>query len=184
MEDKLIKNSVIFSGSKDGDGAYLNLAYELGEKLASNGFTVVNGGGPGLMDKVAKGAFENGGKVVGVHWQIDGRELSRFNTETLTFSELRPRQNKLLSLADAYIALPGGIGTVFELYEILVKKYLGEIEKDTPIFLLGKDFWENFVLLAEKQITRGFVEESFKEYFTVVDSVAEVLFDLNNSNNK
>lgn len=173
-----IKNVVIFSGSSEGDGAYVSLAKDLGRSLAVNGFTLVNGGGPGLMDTVAKSAFEQGGKVIGVHFEHEGRNPSKYNTETLKYKELFPRQQKIISLADAFVVLPGGLGTLYELVEVLVKKYLLEIGTAVPVLLLSEEFWRPFMEMAKLQEKRKFIGEKVMSSFKIVDSVDEVLMEL------
>lgn len=173
-----IKNVVIFSGGNEGDGTYITLASELGITLARNNFTVVNGGGPGLMDVVAKGAFEEGGKVIGVHFEYEGRMPSKYNTETLKYKELFPRQQKVISLADAFVVLPGGLGTLYELVEVMAKKYLTEISADVPILLLSKEFWNPFVRLTDLQKKRKFIGEKVINSFKVVDTIDEILTEL------
>jgi uncharacterized protein (TIGR00730 family) len=173
-----IKNVVIFSGGTEGDGAYVTLANELGKSLAKNGFTVVNGGGPGLMDIVAKGAFEEGGKVIGVHFEFEGRTPSKYNTETLKYKELFPRQQKVISLADAFVVLPGGLGTLYELVEVIAKKYLSEIGSDVPVILISEEFWDPFLKLTDLQKKRKFIGEKVINSFKVVNTIDEVLMEL------
>ena len=177
-EQNKIKNVAIFSGGNEGDGTYTILASELGKSLAENGFTIVNGGGPGLMDIVAKGAFEKGGKVIGVHFEYEGRTPSKYNTETITYKELFPRQQKIISLADAFVVLPGGLGTLYELVEVMAKKYLNEIGESVPIILISKEFWDPFIKLADFQKKRGFIGEKVMNSFKIVDTIDELLMEL------
>lgn len=168
----------IFSGSSEGRGDYVGLTEKLGIELARNNFAIVNGGGPGLMEVVAKSAYENGGEVIGVNFEFEGRNPSRYNTETISYAELYPRQQKIISLADAFVVLPGGIGTIFELFEVLAKKYLQEIDRKTPIILVSKEFWNGIVQMLETQIEKGFMKKEIFENFKIVDSIGEVLVEL------
>lgn len=169
------KKVAVFSGSKEGTGEYIELAQEIGKALAQNNLTVVNGGGPGLMEVIAKGAYENGGEVIGVHFEFEGRNPSKYNTETLSYTELYPRQQKIISLADAFVILPGGLGTIFELFEILAKKYLQEIDKDVPIILVSQKFWKNTIEMLQVQVEKGFMNKEFFENFLVVESAQEII---------
>jgi len=178
MNGKVKKKIAVFSGSREGTGEYVELAAKLGSELARNNFTVVNGGGPGLMEIVAKNAFESDGEVVGVHFELEGRKQSGYNTKTLSYKELYPRQQKIISLADAFVVLPGGLGTIFELLEILAKKYLQEIDKKTPIILVSKEFWSGIVRMMETQIKNGFMKKEIFKDFKIVDSIEEVLIEL------
>lgn len=168
----------IFSGSSEGTGEYIELTEKLGSELAKNNFIVVNGGGPGLMEVVAKSAFENGGEVIGVHFEFEGRNPSKHNTETISYTDLYPRQQKIISLADAFVVLPGGIGTVFELLEILAKKHLNEMRRKTPIILVSIEFWSGIIQMMETQVEMGFMKKEMFENFKIVDSAEEVLSEL------
>lgn len=171
------KKVAVFSASNEGTGEYIELAESLGKALTQNNFTTVNGGGPGLMELVARGAHREGGEVVGIHFEHEGRQPSKHNTETISYKELQPRQQKIISLADAFVVLPGGLGTAFELLEVLAKKHLGE--KKVPIILVSHEFWDDLLKMMEKQIKRGFMSEKFLENFKIVDSAEEVVGELN-----
>lgn len=175
MRNQFIEKVAVFSGSSEGTAEHVELAKDLGRKLAINGLTVVNGGGPGLMEVVAKSAFEAGGKVVGVHFEHEQRKPSRFNTETISFKELRPRQQKIIDLADAFVALPGGLGTTFELLEVLAKKYLGEIDSETPIVLASKGFWTDMNKMMAAQVESGFMRKEVLGLLHVVDTAEEII---------
>jgi len=131
------------------------------------------------MEVVAKSAFENNGRVIGVHFEFEGRNPSLYNTETFTYTELYPRQQKIISLADAFIVLPGGIGTAYELFEILAKKQVGEIQKKTAIILVSKVFWNAVVQLLETQVKKGFLSSEVFNHFVLLDSVDEIIEELN-----
>jgi len=176
-----IKNVVVFSGSSEGNGVYAKLAGELGKILAQNDYAVANGGGPGLMELVAKSAFENNGKVIGIHYATEGRKQSKYNTETVSYEELGPRQQKLMSLGDAFVVLPGGLGTLYELVEIIVKKYIGEIHKNVPIIVVSSEYWKPFNELINKQIQKQFMTNKVPDSFKVVDTPEEVLSVLQNA---
>lgn len=172
------KKIAIFSGSSVGDNKYIEVSEKLGKEIALNRHTVVNGGGPGLMDIVAKAAFEEGGEVVGIHFATESRESSKYNTTTESFTELRPRQDRIIELADCFVVLPGGLGTIYEFYEVLAKKFLGEIDNKKPIIMIGKEFWSSMEKMMEMQINSGFMKKEMLEKFTVVDSVEEVMKEI------
>lgn len=172
------KKIAIFSGSSEGTGEYVELTKTLGQKLAENSFTIVNGGGPGLMEVVAKSAHENGGEVVGIHFEFEGRVQSKYNTETISFTELYPRQQKIISMADAFVVLPGGIGTIFELIEVVAKKHLQEINEKIPIILVSREFWNSVLQMMRMQIDKGFIKKEMLENLKIVDSAEEVLLEL------
>lgn len=179
FSDEPIKNVAVFSGSSNGDGSYLELAEDLGKRLVLDGFTVVNGGGPGLMDVVAKAAFEQHGKVIGIHFEHESRTPSKYNTETISYKELAPRQQKVISLAQAFIVLPGGLGTLYEFIEILAKKHLQELDSQIPIILYPREFWKPLTSMMVSQKEKGFLSEKTLESFKVAASVDEILLELN-----
>ena len=176
-----IKKVVVFSGSTEGDGSYVSLAEDLGRSLALAGYTVVNGGGPGLMEVVAKSAYENGGKVIGIHFNHEGRIKSKYNSETISYSEIIPRQQKVMSLGDAFVVLPGGLGTLYELVEVLAKKHLGDINKEIPVLLSPEEFWRPFNDIIKQQINKQFMSKEMSKKFKVVDSAKDVLAELGGS---
>lgn len=177
-QDKLDFNVSVFSAASIGDGAYVDLAMKLGKALAAEGFTTVNGGGPGLMDIVAKGAFEAGGQVMGIALEFEGRAPSQYNTKSEVYRKLVERQKRINDLGQAYIALPGGIGTLYEIMDILAQKRAWEISGNIPVIFLGRDFWKPLVSMIDMQISKGFVSKDFMNNFRVVDSVDEVITEL------
>lgn len=172
------KKVAIFSGSSEGTGEYVELTKKLGQKLAENNFAIVNGGGPGLMEVIAKSVYENGGEVIGIHYEFEGRNPSKYNSETISFGELNARQQKIISLADAFIVLPGGLGTIFELIEVLAKKYVQEIDKNIPIILVSRKYWINILEMFETQIENGFMKKEILESFCVMESAEEIIAKL------
>src|SRR3989344_3567971 len=122
------KNIVVFAANDDTREKkkyYYGLAYETGKALAEAGFTTVTGGGPGLMNEVARGAYENKGETHGVCLNVKNRIHSSFLTTREMFDLLNPRQDKLLQIADGFISLPGGIGTLYEVVAVLALKRKG-----------------------------------------------------------
>lgn len=93
---------------------YFPIAHQTGQLLAQAGFVTVTGAGPGMMDEALRGAHDANGQTIGVALAIKERKKSQFAHEEYVFDKLNPRQDKLISLADGYIAVPGGIGTLYE----------------------------------------------------------------------
>lgn len=161
------KNIVVFAGNgcrKDREEFYYSLSYETGKILARRGFTVVTGGGPGLMNQALKGAYENNGKTIGVRLHQKGKVQSPYVTETFLYHRLKPRQAKLISLADAFLALPGGIGTFYEIFEVLSLKRKGEIKASIPLILIG-EYYEEFLKLISLMEKEGLVQKSIYSLF-------------------
>ena len=148
---------VVFSASADGSKEHRQLAFLLGKVCAEHGWTICNGGGPGLMNTVLQGVTSADGESVSVCLALEGRQHSPLARSILTTNDLRTRQDKLLELGDAFVALPGGIGTIYEVMEILALKNAGMIKPDVPMILLGA-FWHDFedVLLQYK--SQGYIK--------------------------
>ena len=153
---------------------YLALAYKTGKLLAENGFTIVTGAGDGLMEETARGAFEAHGDTVGIGLHYEGREESKHIKNIEVFKKLIPRQEKLFTLADAYIALPGGVGTFFEIYNVLAFKRLNEMPKDVPFILIG-EYFEMIQKDLDKMIREGFLEKTASSLYVIVKTPEEAV---------
>ncbi|MBI3379696.1 TIGR00730 family Rossman fold protein [Candidatus Gottesmanbacteria bacterium] len=176
------KKIVVFAGNecvKDKEKYYFSLAYKLGKLLAKDGFIVVTGGGPGLMNEVMKGAYEHGGETIGVRLNIPGRKHSEFVKRTLLFEDLNKRQDKLLHMADGFISLPGGVGTFYEIFAVLALKRDGELSKNTPMILIDEYFAE-FKNLMNKLYREGFAEKEIKQFYSCVRTPEEAIVQLIN----
>jgi uncharacterized protein (TIGR00730 family) len=163
-------NSIcVYCGSSDKiDAAYLIAAHEMGAVLAAKGLQLVYGAGKsGLMGAVANGALENGGEVIGVMPEI-------FNTSTLVHNGLtrleivetmHQRKARMAELSDAFIALPGGYGTLEELFEILTWAQIGLHQK--PVGLLNfRLYFDPLLALIEKASSEGFIYHEHQALFS------------------
>lgn len=171
------KNIVVFAGNdckKEKELYYFNLAYKTGKLLANAGFATVTGGGPGLMNETMRGAFENSGKTIGIRLKIPGRSHSEYATEHLVFDALNPRQEKLLALGDAFVSLPGGIGTIYEIAAVLALKRKGEIPEEKPLILID-EYFAPYKKMMENMVEEGFLNHDFREYFQYVKTPEEAI---------
>ena len=134
------------SKAKAGDSTFA-LALETGRLLARAGFTIANGGYDGTMLAAAKGAAEAGGEVVGVTCSVfkSGR-VNEYVTQEIATDSLDERLDTLIELGQAYVALPGGTGTLLELAKVWELKNKGFLKGDKPIILVG-EFWKPLVEL-------------------------------------
>jgi uncharacterized protein (TIGR00730 family) len=153
----------VFCGASSGRlTAYTSAARSFGGLLASRGLGLVYGGGRvGLMGAVADGALEAGGEVTGVIPQeLVARELAHDGlSELIVVQSLHERKAMMASLADAFVALPGGFGTLDELLEQLTWSQLGLHNK--PVGLLDVEgFWAPLIGLARHATEEGFVREA------------------------
>jgi hypothetical protein len=149
---------------------------ELSKKLSEAGYSVITGGGPGLMEAGNKGAFENGGESIGLHIHLP---MEQHNNPYMNVkSEFRYffiRKLMFIKYAMAYVALPGGYGTLDELSEALVLIQTHRI-KPFPIVLFGVDFWSGLIDWFKNQmVTNGFCKEEDLDLFMVTDDIDEVV---------
>jgi len=183
----LMKNVVVFAGNecvKEREDYYYRLAYDTGIVLAKNGFVTITGGGPGLMNEVMRGAVSTGGKTIAVCLEISGRKHTLFATEKTVYHSLSDRQNKLLSLGEAFISLPGGIGTLFEITQVLAMKRKEEISRDLPLILIGNPHFSNFNSLIRYLNKDGFVPPQITDFYRTVDNPQQAVDLLNRYNKK
>ncbi len=165
----------IFCGSgcaKIRQPYYFDIAYQTGKALAQAGFVVITGAGPGLMDEALRGAHEAGGETIGVALNMDGRKRSQSAGTVFAYDTLGPRQAKIMELADAFVALPGGIGTLYELTEVLALKRVNELPHRKPLVLLG-DYYQHLIKVFDDMITEGFADESLQELFHLAKEPAD-----------
>jgi hypothetical protein len=175
----------VYCGSSDKIHAdYLTAAYEMGAALAGQQLRLVYGAGStGLMGEVAKGALENGGEVIGVMPAI-------FNTPTLVHNgltrleivdDMHKRKARLAELSDAFIALPGGFGTMEELFEMLTWAQIGLHKK--PVGLLNvRHYFDPLLKLIENARVEGFIYSEHQELFTSSDKPSVLLEALTDHN--
>lgn len=167
-----MKNVVVFAGNdcvQVRQEYYYSLAYKTGKLLAEEGYTVVSGGGPGLMNELMRGAFEAGGKTIAVCLQIAGRRQTEFASEKLVFHNLNERQTKLIEYGDAFLSLPGGVGTLYEIAAILALKRKGEIDIKKPFILIGQ-YFQNLQVFLESIIKEGFMSGNLHDFYKLADT--------------
>lgn len=137
----MTKNTITIFGSsfpKPGDAEYI-FAYELGKKLGENGFSICNGGFYGTMEAAAKGAYEVDAETIGVTVDLFNLKANQFIKTEIRCSNLFERIQKLISLADGFIVLKGGTGTLLEYAAILELNNKNLI--DSKPIAADKEFW-------------------------------------------
>src|SRR5690554_5546144 len=137
--------SVFGSARIRPDSPYYALSEGVGARLAKAGLPVIAGGGPGIMEAANKGAFEAGGHSVGLNIKLP-REASnnQYQTHSLTFDYFYSRKATFFMHSAAYIALPGGFGTLDELFEVLTLVQTRKVPP-APIVLIGTEFWSGLM---------------------------------------
>jgi uncharacterized protein (TIGR00730 family) len=167
------KRIVVFSGSACTDPGWMELAVKLGQSLGQSGYMTINGGGPGLMHLVLKGAKDAGGSTFAVQLGKHEREQSPFADETISFENLKPRQDELLKWGDAFVALPGGIGTFYEVLEILALKNTGFL-RSKPLILLTHHYTPFLEWMQSGQLA-GMVPDEWGEYFDFAPELSDCI---------
>ncbi|MBS1738689.1 MAG: TIGR00730 family Rossman fold protein [Bacteroidetes bacterium] len=173
-----MKAITVFCGSNSGfKEVYQQQAFLLGKKLAGENIGVVYGGARiGLMGAVADGALQNGGKVYGVIPEfLRSKEIAHEGlTELILVTSMHERKVKMNELSDGVIALPGGFGTMEELFEMLTWAQLGLHKK--PIALLNTNsFYDYLIRAAETMVIEGFLKKSNLDILLVDDQIDSLL---------
>jgi uncharacterized protein (TIGR00730 family) len=168
----------VYCGSSAGSGPeFAESARALGAQLARAGITVVYGGAEvGLMGLVADAALAAGGRVVGViPRHLFGREIAHQNlTELVEVGSMHERKQRMFELADAFVALPGGMGTLEELTEITTWAQLGLHHKPIVTLDVG-GYWAGFHSFLRAAVRHGFMKPENLELIANVAAVADVL---------
>ena len=173
-----MKRVSVFCGSSHGtDKVFEAQAYELGKLLAERNIELVYGGtNVGLMGAVANGALEHGGKVIGVVPEcISSKGIAHTGlTELILVDTMHQRKAKMYDLSDGIITLPGGYGTLEELFEILTWAQLGLHKK--PVAILNIDYFYDALLShIHKMVNKGFMKDANKEMLIVSHDMEEML---------
>jgi uncharacterized protein (TIGR00730 family) len=178
-----MKNILIYCGSSYGNNEiYIQTAQKVGETLAKQNLRLVYGGGSaGLMGTTADAVLANGGEVVGIipsfmeAWEVQHKNL----TETIVVESMHVRKQLMADRADAIIALPGGWGTLDELFEILTWRQIGL--HSMPIGLLNTNgFYDDLLKMLDKMAAEGFVREANTKFLIIDNDIDSLLEKLRN----
>jgi len=173
-----IRSLCVLCGSRDGsDPVYRQAAIDLATLMVQRGVRLVYGGGSiGLMGVIADTVLAEGGEVVGVipdfliRWEVGHCKL----TELIVTDSMHDRKRKMFEMADAFVVLPGGLGTLDETFEIITWKQLRL--HDCPIVVFDVDgYWAPLMTLIQHAIGTGFAHPGTLDLFSVVDTPEAVL---------
>lgn len=173
---ELSKEVTVFGSARlSPDSKWYQEAESFGRILAENGFTVVTGGGPGIMEAANKGAKEAGGRSIGLNIELPFEQsINPFVTQSKSFHYFFSRKVMLAASAQAYVYFPGGFGTQDELFEILT---LIQTEKSEsiPVVLVGKEYWQGWYDWVSGTMFEQFdaIEKRDLELFKIVDTAEE-----------
>ena len=178
-----MKNICVYCSSSEYlDEKFYNIAYELGEKIAKNGDTLVYGGSNcGCMGKVANGVLANNGKVVGIIPQaiVDKGVTSPVSSEIIISKDMNDRKQMMEQKADIFIALPGSFGTMDEIFQVIVTKQLSYHSKGI-IFINVDNYYQPLFDMIENFYKYGFAREFNRELYYICDNVDDAINYCNN----
>ncbi|MCM4172921.1 TIGR00730 family Rossman fold protein [Arenibacter sp. TNZ] len=178
-----MKRIVVFCGSSEGnDPEIIKGAYKLGASLAKGGITLVYGAAKiGIMGKLAQGALENNGKVIGVIPDfLKMKEVFHDGlTQLIVTENMHQRKLRMHDLSDGIITLPGGYGTMEELFEMITWAQLGLHQK--PIGLLNVNgFYDELLAMLRTMVSKGFLKQEYYDILLVDNSVDGLLNKMKN----
>ena len=157
---------------------YYQKARTLAGKLAEHGYAIVTGGGPGIMQGANQGAFEAGGESVGLNIQLPMEQrINPYVKHSISFNYFFSRKVMLTFSAEAFIFFPGGYGTLDELFDLVTAVQTGKHERNVPILLFGRDYWEPLTKWIHDTMLDDLhtVSESDLKIFTVTDDIDEAV---------
>ncbi len=168
--------TVFGSARFDETHPYYKLGEEIGRALAQAGITVMTGGGPGLMEAANRGARSVGGASIGCNIQLPTEQQPNpYLDRMVEFRYFFVRKLMLVKYSYGFVALPGGFGTLDEIFETLVLIQTGKV-KSFPLILLGVDFWQPLVsMLRGRLLPAGTIDAPDVDRVTVTDSVPEAV---------
>ena len=158
-----------------GDELYAQTR-EIARRLGEMGFSIITGGGPGVMEASNRGALEAGVKSVGLNIQLPQEQLSNvYTTKSITFNHFFVRKIMLVKYASAFIMMPGGLGTLDEVTEVLTLMQTHKI-RPFPVVLFDGKYWNGFLdWLRSCALSRGFISESDFDLLRVCDHPDEAI---------
>lgn len=169
--------SIFGSARLDQDSIYYNLAVEVARHIAMKGFAIITGGGPGIMEAANRGALEANGPSCGLAIDLPFEsEPNRFINPKyrLKFRYFFIRKVMFIRYAQGYVFLPGGFGTLDELFEALTLIQTKKI-KPFPIYLMGKEYWhEMFKWIENTMLSHGCISTKDFDIFQITDDPEEV----------
>jgi uncharacterized protein (TIGR00730 family) len=152
------------------------LAREIGQALARRGFTVMTGGGPGIMEAANRGAKDARGRSIGCNIRLPKEQKPNpYLDDFITFRHFFVRKVMLVKYSYAFVALPGGFGTLDEIFETATLIQTRKIE-EFPVVLVGRDYWAPLLdFMRSRLVAHGTIDEADLARIAVTDSVGEVI---------
>ncbi len=169
----------VFGSARFGEGhAYYDVAREVGRRVSAMGFTVMTGGGPGLMEAANRGAHDHGGLSVGCNIKLPfEQQPNPYLDRWVTCHYFFVRKVLLFKYSYGFVVLPGGLGTLDELNEALTLIQTNKIA-DFPVVLIGTDYWAPFMTLLREMVQAGAVSPRDLDLLKVTDNLDEAMAHL------
>jgi uncharacterized protein (TIGR00730 family) len=167
----------VFGSARLGiEDPHYALCRETGARLAQAGFTVMTGGGPGLMEAANRGAKEAGGVSVGCNIELpEEQQPNGYLDRWITFRHFFVRKLMLVKYSYAFIALPGGFGTLDEIFEVANLVQTKKVQQ-FPLVLMGREYWQPLLdFLRERLLAGRTIDRSDYEHFFTTDSAEEAV---------
>lgn len=172
----------IFGSARTRPGTrYYELAREMGEACSELGFTVLTGGGPGIMQAANQGAFEAGGRSIGVNIELPFEQhVNPYVHRSVNMRYFFTRKTMLVKYSYAFVVMPGGAGTLDEMFETMTLIQTGKL-KNFPIILMGRDFWQPLMDFVYRMAEEGTISPEDPDLIFFTDSVEEAKAHLQRS---
>lgn len=165
--------TVFGSARFNEDHFYYREAAKMGAEISKIGFTVITGGGPGIMEAANKGAFEAGGRSVGCNIVLPHEQHENpYVQKSVEFRYFFVRKTLLLKYSYAFVIMPGGWGTMDELFEALTLIQTGKMQ-EFPVIIFGKEYWKNLIELIDDMVNKQTVSPEDLRHLLITDSVEE-----------
>lgn len=175
---------ITFFGSArlEADNIYCKKAYEIAKKLADNDFSIVTGGGDGIMQAANKGAYDAGKNSIGINIQLPFEQDSNpYINKGTKLKNLSLRKSALIEYSKAFIVFPGGYGTLDELFEILCLVQT-KLREDNKIYLIGIDFWSKLDDFIRTTLVENMtISPNDSNLYTIEDDINKVFNYIINS---
>ncbi|HMQ69273.1 MAG TPA: TIGR00730 family Rossman fold protein [Ignavibacteria bacterium] len=173
--------TVFGSARTPDEHEHYDQAYQIGKRLSNIGFTIMTGGGPGIMEAANKGARDAGGPSVGCNIELPfEQEHNPYMDKWVTFKYFFVRKVLLMKYSYAYVVMPGGAGTMDELFETLTLIQTKKIS-DFPIVIMGVEYWKNLIELLDDFVAKKTISADDLKLFIVTDSIDEAVEHIQNN---
>ncbi len=168
--------SIFGSARSRKSSAYYRAGVRIAEALSNAGFSIITGGGPGIMEAANRGAQKGPGSSIGLNIKLPNEQAPNDYADTVIhFNYFFVRKVMFVKYACAFVALPGGFGTLDEIFEALTLKQTGKIH-DFPVILYGSDYWKGLVSWLEERALRDkMISRRDMQLFKVTDDLEEVV---------